>query len=145
MDLPRLGIVLVVKASEGIELKNLPLPLAKSPEGMLTHSTVADTVVYTFEPTRGIGSNETGTVGVSSRRSFCVGLGFGVGQGSIRSTYAQPGGRHSGFQRLSTGMELKGQQLQFVSPRAAEMPWFEQLVSVLRQRTGNARGRIEFF
>ena len=40
------------------------------------------------------------------------------------------------FQRLSTGMELKGQQLQFVSPRAAEMAvGLKQLVSVLLQRT----------
>ena len=50
------------------------------------------------------------------------------------------------FQRLSTGMELKGQQLQFVSPRAAEMAvGLKQLVPVLLQRSEMPEEGLNFF
>ena len=150
MDLPRPGIVLVVKASEGIQLKNLLLPLAtESPEGMLTHSTVADTVVYTLNPPEELPIKMKLAPSV-----FQVGDHFvlvsdlalakevlAVHQGT------QPGlAGTAAFQRLSTGMELKGQQLQFVSPRAAEMAvGLKQLVSVLLQRTEMPEEGLSFF
>ena len=50
------------------------------------------------------------------------------------------------FKRLSTGMELKGQQLQFVSPRAAEMAvGLKQLVPVLLQRSEMPEEGLIFF
>tara|TARA_Y100000589_G_scaffold104320_2_gene98648 strand:- start:328 stop:2910 length:2583 start_codon:yes stop_codon:yes gene_type:complete len=150
MDLPRPGIVLVVKASEGIQLKNLLLPLAtESPEGMLTHSTVADTVVYTLNPTEELPIKMKLAPSV-----FQVGDHFvlvsdlalakevlAVHQGT------QPGlAGTAAFQRLSAGMELKGQQLQFVSPRAAEMAvGLKQLVPVLLQQSEMPEEGLSFF
>ena len=150
MDLPRPGIVLVVKASEGIQLKNLLLPLAtESPEGMLTHSTVADTVVYTLNPPEELPIKMKLAPSV-----FQVGDHFvlvsdlalarevlGVHQGT------QPGlAGTAAFQRLSTGMDLTGQQLQFVSPRAAEMAvGLKQLVPVLLQQSEMPEEGLSFF
>ena len=150
MDLPRPGIVLVVKASEGIQLKNLLLPLAtESPEGMLTHSTVADTVVYTLNPPEELPIKMKLAPSV-----FQVGDHFvlvsdlalakevlAVHQGT------QPGlAGTAAFQRLSAGMELKGQQLQFVSPRAAEMAvGLKQLVPVLLQQSEMPEEGLSFF
>ena len=150
MDLPRPGIVLVVKASEGIQLKNLLLPLATGlPEGVLNHSTVAGTVVYTLNP-----PEELPIKMKLAPSLFQVGDHFvlvsdlalakevlAVHQGT------QPGlAGTASFKRLSAGMELKGQQVQFVSPRAAEMAaGLKQLVPVLLQRSEMPEEGLNFF
>jgi hypothetical protein len=150
MDLPRPGIVLVVKASEGIQLKNLLLPLAtESPEGMLTHSTVADTVVYTLNPPEELPIKMKLAPSVFQAGDHFVLVSdlalakkvLAVHQGT------QPGlAGTAAFKRLSTGMELKGQQLQFVSPRAAEMAvGLKQLVPVLLQQSEMPEEGLSFF
>ena len=150
MDLPRPGIVLVVKASEGIQLKNLLLPLATElPEGVLTHSRVAGVVVYTLSPPEELPIKMKLAPSV-----FQVGDHFvlvsdlalakevlAVHQGT------QPGlAGTAAFKRLSNGMELKGQQLQFVSPRAGELSaGLKKLLPAMMDQAGLPEDARSFF
>ena len=127
LELPTPGIVLTVRISEeAAKLTNLLLPLAaEMPDGLLTNSTVDGTTVYTLRPP----ADEIPVKMKLEPSLFQVGDHFVLVSdlALVKEVLAVHKGTAPGlagtaaFKRLSNGMEMKGQQLQFVSPRAGEL------------------------
>ena len=152
LDLPTPGIVLTVRISkEAAKLTNLLLPLAaEMPDGLLTNSTVDGTTVYTLRPP----ADELPIKMKLEPSLFQVGDHFVLVSdlALVKEVLAVYKGTAHGlagtaaFKRLSNGMELKGQQLQFVSPRAGELSaGLKKLLPTMMDQAGLPEDARSFF